>query len=160
MLLCIARLAYTTRHLRARLALSALSPCWLCARLSIASWTLSKQIDESSVIISIFVMATKKEEAAKNALSAFENFLVLCRKFFGTNPIDNVTSLDKDSEYYKTAQDIAKEFEMDWDNLSIEDSNELTIALLEDYYNRANTNNDFEYIISFKLKEKDKKASE
>lgn len=105
-------------------------------------------------------MATKKEEAAKNALSAFENFLVLCRKFFGTNPIDNVTSLDKDSEYYKTAQDIAKEFDMDWDNLSIEDSNELTIALLEDYYNRANTNNDFEYIISFKLKEKDKKASE
>lgn len=99
-------------------------------------------------------MATKKEEAAKNALNAFQNFLVLCRTFFGTNPIDNVTSLDKDSEYYKTAQDIAKEFEMDWNNLSIEDSNELTIALLEDYYNRANTNGDFEYIISFKVKEK------
>lgn len=99
-------------------------------------------------------MATKKEEAAKNALGAFQNFLVLCRTFFGTNPIDNVTSLDKDSEYYKTAQDIAKEFEMDWNNLSIEDSNELTIALLEDYYNRANTNNDFEYIVSFKVKEK------
>lgn len=99
-------------------------------------------------------MATKKEEAAKNALSAFQDFLVLCRTFFGTNPIDNVTSLEKDSEYYKTAQDIAKEFDMDWDNLSIEDSNELTIALLEDYYNRANTNNDFEYIVSFKVKEK------
>lgn len=99
-------------------------------------------------------MATKKEEATKNAFGAFQNFLVLCRTFFGTNPIDNVTSLDKDSEYYKTAQDIAKEFEMDWNNLSIEDSNELTIALLEDYYNRANTNNDFEYIVSFKVKEK------
>lgn len=99
-------------------------------------------------------MATKKEEAAKNALSAFQDFLVLCRTFFGTNPIDNVTSLEKDSEYYKTAQDIAKEFDMDWDNLSIEDSNELTIALLEDYYNRANTNNDFEYMVSFKVKEK------
>lgn len=99
-------------------------------------------------------MATKKKEAAKNALNAFKNFLVLCKTFFGTNPIDNVTSLDKDSEYYKTAQDIAKEFEMDWNNLSIEDSNELTIALLEDYYNRANANDDFEYIISFKVKEK------
>lgn len=99
-------------------------------------------------------MATKKEEAAKNALSAYQDFLVLCRTFFGKNPIDNVTSLEKDSEYYKTAQDIAKEFEMDWNDLSIEDSNELTIALLEDYFNRINTNNDFEFIISFKVNEK------
>ena len=99
-------------------------------------------------------MATKKEEATKNASKAFKNFLMLCKTFFGSNPIDNVTSLDKDSEYYKTAQEIAKEFGMDWGNLSIEDSNELTIALLEDYYNRANTNNDFEYIISFKVQEK------
>ena len=99
-------------------------------------------------------MATKKEEAAKNALSAYQNFLVLCRTFFGKNPIDNVTSLEKDSEYYKTAQDIAKEFGMSWDDLSIEDSNELTIALLEDYFNRINTNNDFEFIISFKVNEK------
>lgn len=99
-------------------------------------------------------MATKKEEAAKNALSAYQDFLVLCMTFFGKNPIDNVTSLEKDSEYYKTAQDIAKEFEMDWNNLSIEDSNELTIALLEDYFNRINTNNDFEFIISFKVNEK------
>ena len=99
-------------------------------------------------------MATKKEEAAKNALSAYQNFLVLCRTFFGKNPIDNVTSLEKDSEYYKTAQDIAQEFEMDWDDLSIEDSNELTIALLEDYFNRINTNNDFEFIISFKVNER------
>lgn len=99
-------------------------------------------------------MATKKEEAAKNALSAYQDFLVLCMTFFGKNPIDNVTSLEKDSEYYKTAQDIAKDFEMDWNNLSIEDSNELTIALLEDYFNRINTNNDFEFIISFKVNEK------
>lgn len=99
-------------------------------------------------------MATKKEEAAKNALNAYQDFLVLCRTFFGKNPIDNVTSLEKDSEYYKTAQDIAKEFEMDWNDLSIEDSNELTIALLEDYFNRINTNNDFEFIISFKVNEK------
>ena len=99
-------------------------------------------------------MATKKEEAAKNALSAFENFLLLCRTFFGTNPIDSVTSLNKDSEFYKTAQEIAKEFGMDWENLSMEDSNEITIALLDDYYNRANTNNEFEYFISFKLTDK------
>lgn len=99
-------------------------------------------------------MATKKEEAAKNALSAFQNFLELCRTFFGTKPVDNVTALNKDSEFYKTAQSIAKEFGMDWDNLSMEDSNEITIALLEDYYNRANTNSDFNYILSFKLTEK------
>lgn len=27
-------------------------------------------------------MATKKEEAAKNALNAYQDFLVLCRTFF------------------------------------------------------------------------------
>lgn len=99
-------------------------------------------------------MATKKEEAAKNALSAYQDFLLLCRTFFGTNPVDNVTLLDKDSEFYKTAKSIAEEFEMDWDNLSMEDSNEVTIALLDDYYNRANTNDDFEYVISFKVTDK------
>lgn len=99
-------------------------------------------------------MATKKEKAEENALTAFKNFLVLCRTFFGKEPVENVTALNKDSEFYKTAREIAKEFEMDWNNLSMEDSNEVIIALMDDYYNRANTDDDFNYVISFKVNDK------
>ena len=93
----------------------------------------------------------------EKALEAYKSFVTLCRLFFGSNPIDSVTSLDKDSEYYKTAQDIAKEFEMDWDNLSPEDNNELMLALLEDFYNRANVDKNFDYVINITVK--DKKSS-
>lgn len=98
-------------------------------------------------------MATKKE-TMEEATKAYKDFATLCRAFFGTNPIDNVKSLDKDSDYYKTAQDIAKEFKMNWDELTPEDSNELIIALLDDYYNRVNVCKDYDYIINITVKSK------
>lgn len=101
-------------------------------------------------------MATEKNEVIEKAYGAYSDFITLCRAFFGANPIDNVTSLDKKSEFYKTAQEIAKEFEMDWDNLTIEDSNEVTIALLEDFYNRINVDDDYSYNIVINVKKKDK----
>lgn len=103
-------------------------------------------------------MATKEKEVMEKAYEAYSDFITLCRTFFGTNPIDSVTLLDKDSKFYKTAQDIAKEFEMDWDKLTIEDSNEITIALLEDYYNRINVDSDYVYNITISVKKNDKKS--
>ncbi len=105
-------------------------------------------------------MATKKEEAMQKAMSGYQNFISLCRTFFGKNPIDNVTALDKDSEFYKTAQDIANEFEMDWENLSQEDSNEITIALLEDYYNRVNVSDNMDIILNITIKDKKAKKAD
>lgn len=99
-------------------------------------------------------MAAKDKEVMEKAYEAYKNFITLCKTFFGANPINDVTLLDKESEFYKTAQDIAKEFEMDWDNLTIEDSNELTIALLEDYFNRINVDGDYAYNISISVKKK------
>ncbi len=101
-------------------------------------------------------MAAKDNEVKERAYNAYKNFITLCRTFFGKNPINNVTSLDKESEFYKTAQTIAKEFEMDWDKLTIEDSNELTIALLEDYYNRINVDSNYDYNITITIKDKSK----
>lgn len=99
-------------------------------------------------------MATTDKDVMKQSYEAYKNFIALCRIFFGTKPVDNVKSLDKESEFYKTAQDIAKEFEMDWDNLTIEDSNEVTIALLDDYYNRINVSDDYAYNITISVKKK------
>lgn len=101
-------------------------------------------------------MATKKEEVTEKANNAYLEFAKLCRIFFGSNPIDNVTLLNKDSDFYKTAQDIAQEFGLDWDDLSPEDSNELILALLEDYYHKVNVDNNFDYIINILVKEKKK----
>jgi hypothetical protein len=102
-------------------------------------------------------MATK-EEVMKQAYDAYANFITLCRTFFGEKPIDSVQSLDKESEFYKTAQDIAKEFGMDWEKMTMEDSNELTIALLEEYYNRINVSKDFSYNVTLTVKEKKAKG--
>lgn len=99
-------------------------------------------------------MAAKDKEVMEKAYNAYKDFITLCRTFFGNNPIDSVTSLDKESEFYKTAQDIAKEFGMDWDKLTIEDSNELTIALFEDYYNRIDVNDDYAYNVTVSVKKK------
>lgn len=98
-------------------------------------------------------MATKKEVTEK-ANNAYLDFAKLCKVFFGSNPIDDVTSLDKDSDFYKTAQDIANEFGIDWGNLSPEDNNELILALLEDYYNKVNVDKNFDYVINITVKEK------
>lgn len=99
-------------------------------------------------------MATKDKEVMEQAYKAYEDFVTLCRTFFGKKPIDSVKALDKESEFYKTAQEIAEEFKMDWDKLTIEDSNELTIALLEDYYNRIDVDGDYIYNISITVKRK------
>lgn len=99
-------------------------------------------------------MAAKDKEVMEKAYNAYKDFITLCRTFFGENPIDSVTSLDKESEFYKTAQDIAKEFGMDWDKLTMEDSNELTIALLEDYYNRINVDGGYAYNVTITVKKK------
>lgn len=101
-------------------------------------------------------MATKKEEVTEKANNAYLEFAKLCRAFFGSNPIDSVTSLSKDSDFYKTAQDIAKEFGLDWNNLSPEDNNELMLALLEDFYHRVNVDDNFDYIVNILVKEKKK----
>lgn len=99
-------------------------------------------------------MTAKEKEVMEQAYNAYKDFITLCKTFFGNNPIDSVTLLDKESEFYKTVQDIAKEFGMDWDKLTIEDSNELTIALLEDYYNRINVNGDYDYNLTISVKKK------
>lgn len=99
-------------------------------------------------------MTAKEKEVMEKAYNAYKDFITLCRTFFGSNPIDSVTLLDKESAFYKTAQDIAKEFGMDWDKLTIEDSNELTIALLEEYYNRININGDYDYNLTINVKKK------
>lgn len=99
-------------------------------------------------------MASKDKEVMGKAFAAYQNFMTLCKTFFGKNPIDSVTLLDKESEFYKTAQDIAKEFGMDWSKLTIEDSNELTIALLEDYFNRINVDSDYTFSATITVKKK------
>lgn len=68
--------------------------------------------------------------------------------------VDSVTKLNKDSAFYKTAQEIANDFELDWDNLSPEDNNELMIALLEEYYQKVNVDGNFSYTISIKVTKK------
>lgn len=105
-------------------------------------------------------MATTTKEVKEQAFKAYSDFIALCRLFFGTNPVYDVRSLDKDSDFYKTAKTITDEFGLDWNNLSVEDSNEVMLALMEDFYKRINVNDKFSYTLSITVKDKTTKKSE
>ena len=68
------------------------------------------------------------------------DFFMLARTLFAHKSDDEQAKkinelLSKDSKFYKTAVEIAKDCKMDWDNLSPEDSDELQLILLDEYYN-------------------------
>lgn len=93
----------------------------------------------------------KTEEVTKKAYEALRNFIELSKTLFSHAENDDDSAklvnelIDKDSSFYKDAVAIAKDCEMDWKNLSPEDSDELQLILLEDYYNRIRVDKDFKY---------------
>lgn len=98
-------------------------------------------------------MANKKE-VLKEACERYQDFITLCVLLFGEDPIQNVNELKKDSPYYSTAKEIVDEFEMDWDHLSAADSDEVVLALLDDYFNRIKADDKLEFDVSVTVREK------
>lgn len=96
------------------------------------------------------------KDVAKEASQKLLDFLTLCREIY-VRKLENINKLEEASPFYQTARDIAEEFEMDWDNLSAEDSDELLLALQEDYYNRIQIAPGYSYTaqVSVKKLEKD-----
>lgn len=102
-------------------------------------------------------MAAKtKQEAAEKAYDAYKDFINLCKLLFGKTPVESITDIDSSSPYYTIAQDIAKEFKIDWSEITPEDSNELMLALLDDVFNRINVDERYEYVLSITAKDKGK----
>lgn len=98
------------------------------------------------------------EEVSVEAKKKVQEFFALCREIFFCQ-LENVNKLPADSPFLSTAKEIAKEFEMDWDNLTPEDSNELWLALQEEYYNRIQVDKKYSYFVSVDVREKEEKKA-
>ena len=69
----------------------------------------------------------------KKTLEAFFRYYELSRLLFGQkqNEIYDVTDIPKTNKFYE----IAKQLEIDWENMTHEESNRVMLALLEDSFN-------------------------
>jgi hypothetical protein len=73
----------------------------------------------------------------KKTLEAFFCYYELSRLLFGQkqNEIYDVTDIPKTNKFYELAKEIAKQLEIDWENMTHEESNRVMLALLEDSFN-------------------------
>ena len=65
----------------------------------------------------------------KKTLEAFFRYYELSRLLFGQ------TDIPKTNKFYELAKEIAKQLEIDWENMTHEESNRVMLALLEDSFN-------------------------
>lgn len=103
---------------------------------------------------------TKHSKELEKAYNAYQSFIKLCKLLFSRKDVKDDEPpklinelIDKDSEFYPDATSIAKECGMAWESLLAEDSDEIELMLLEDYYNRINVNGRFNYIIKISVQE-------
>lgn len=100
-------------------------------------------------------MATK--DSAQKAFEAYSDFIGLCSLLFGNKPIDSVTQLPSQSPYCTAAKDIVKDFGMDWSALTVEDNNEIMLAMLDDYYKKIQTDKSLGVKLDIKIFKKSAK---
>lgn len=73
----------------------------------------------------------------QKTLEAFFRYYKLSSLLFDRrrDEIYNVTDIPEEDEFYKPAMEIAKQLDIDWKNMSHEDSNRIMLSLLEDAFN-------------------------
>lgn len=111
--------------------------------------------------------STKQQnEIVKEAYNALQDFFKLCILLFSHKNDDSEKAkkinelIGKDNEFYKGAIALAEECEMSWDNLTPEDSDELQLIMLDDFFNRIKSDKEFSYTLNISIKPKEKKSDE
>lgn len=90
-------------------------------------------MEENRNIFQIEISPSNKRQT----LEAFFKYFKLSSLLFDRrrDEIYNVTDIPEDDEFYKPAMEIAKQLDIDWKNMSHEDSNRIMLSLLEDAFN-------------------------
>lgn len=80
---------------------------------------------------------TISPENKQQTIEAFFKYFKLSGLLFDRrcDEIYNVTDIPENNEFYKPAMEIAKQLDIDWKNMSHEDSNRIMLSLLEDAFN-------------------------
>lgn len=96
-------------------------------------------------------MATKKEqlEQSQNALM---EFMALAKYLFTDDAPYDVKEIPQDNQFYQTIKEIADEMELDWENMTHDESNRVMLNVLSEYYNRIQTDEKYAPVLSISFR--------
>lgn len=102
--------------------------------------------------------AVKKQNGVGNLKilkNTYLRYVALSKYLFATgdDAIYDVNEIPKGNEFYKLAKGIAKDLDINWKEMTHEESNRIMLAMLEDTYNAmAEVSDKEKLIIEIKLK--------
>ena len=92
-------------------------------------------------------MATKKD-LLKQSQEAIGNFFQLANALLSDDAPYDINELSTESPFYQTAKELADEMGLDWEGMSHEDSTRLMLNLLSEYYNRIQTDDAYQPVLT------------
>lgn len=95
---------------------------------------------------------SSKKELLEESQRAVAEFFKLAKYLLGEEAPYDANEIPKDSPYYAEAKDLVEEMELDWDNLSHEDSNRVFLNLLSEYYLNIKTDDEYVPVLSIIFK--------
>lgn len=96
-------------------------------------------------------MATKKE-ALEQSQKAIANFFQLSKFLFGEKAPYDVNEIPKDNPHYEIAKAISDEMELEWDNMSHEDSNRVMLNMLGDAFAAIEPDEHYDVVLTISFK--------
>ena len=96
-------------------------------------------------------MATKKE-ALEQSQKAIANFFQLSKFLFGEEAPYDVNEIPEDNSYYESAKAISDEMELDWKNMSHDDSNRVMLNMLADAFAAIEPDEHYDAVLTISFK--------
>lgn len=96
-------------------------------------------------------MATKKE-VLEQSQKAIAEFFKLSQYLFGEDAPFDVNEIPEDHPFYESAKDIAEEMELDWKNMSHDDSNRVMLNMLADAFAAIQPDEKYDAVLTISFK--------
>ncbi|WP_438589607.1 hypothetical protein [Duncaniella freteri] len=96
-------------------------------------------------------MATKKE-VLEQSQKAIANFFQLSKFLFGEEAPYDVNEIPEDNSYYESAKAISDEMELDWKNMSHDDSNRVMLNMLADAFAAIEPDEHYDAVLTISFK--------
>ena len=96
-------------------------------------------------------MATKKE-VLEQSQKAIANFFQLSKFLFGEEAPYDVNEIPEDHPHYESAKAISDEMELDWKNMSHDDSNRVMLNMLADAFAAIEPDEHYDAVLTISFK--------
>ena len=92
-------------------------------------------------------MATKKEALAQSQ-KALEEFFNLSKFLLGEEAPYDVNEIPEDDPFYEAAKNMAEDMELDWKEMTHEDSNRVMLNLLSEAFLNIKPDGDYKTVLT------------